>query len=91
MSFGALLFFFLFVATLVFSYIALRRRLASPRLIGAGCIFGAILSMILFGLAQGAIFLQAFIVGILIGAGFGIATLVVALYFQGNEMRKSGG
>jgi hypothetical protein len=90
MTFGALVFFFLFVATLIFSYIALRRRLATPTVIGAGCIFGAIVFMVLFGLAQGAIFLQAFIIGILIGGGFGIATLVVALYFQGNEMRKSG-
>ena len=91
MSFGALIFFFLFVATLVFSYIALRRQLASPRIIGAGCIFGAIIFMTLFALAQGSIFLHAFVVGLLVGGAFGIATLAVALYFQGSEMRKNSG
>lgn len=89
MSAGALLFFFLFVATIVSSYVALRRRLASPTLIGAGCVFGSIVLMMLFSLANGNVFLHALVVGVLVGGAFGVATLAVALYFQGDEMRKN--
>jgi hypothetical protein len=88
MSFGALVFFFLFVATLVVSYIALRRRMAPPAYVSAACVLGSIVFMMLFSLAQGTLFLHALLVGFLVGGLFAGALLAVALYFQGNEMRK---
>lgn len=88
MGIGALFFFFLFVATIVFSYLAVRRRLLAPVMIGALCIGGSVVFILLFALAQGAIFLHALLVGVVIGGAFGLATLAVALYFQGNELRQ---
>jgi Na+/H+-translocating membrane pyrophosphatase len=70
-------------------YIAIRRRLASPTVIAAGGIFGSIVSMTFFGLAQNNVFMQALAVGFLIGGSFSIATLVIAYYFQGNELRQA--
>lgn len=88
MSVGALVFFILFAATIVFSYVALRRQLAKPALIGAACVFGCIVFMMLFALSSGNVFLHALLVGVVVGGAFGVATLAVALYFQGNEMRQ---
>lgn len=82
-----MLFFAIFALILVAMYIAIRRRLASPTIIGAAGVFGSIVSMTLFGLAQGNLFAHALTVGFLIGGLFSGATLVIAFYFQGNELR----
>jgi MFS family permease len=88
MTIVALFFFTLFVGTIFASYIALRRRLAQPTLVGAGCAAGCIVSMMLFALANGNIFTHALLVGLVVGGAFAAATMAVALYFQGAELRE---
>lgn len=88
MTIGALFFFVLFVVTIFASYIALRRRLARPVVIGAACAAGSIISMMLFALANGNVFLHALLVGLIVGGAFAGATMAVALYFQGSEIRE---
>lgn len=83
-----MLFFAIFAIILVAMYIAIRRRLASPTIISAAGVFGSIVSMTLFGLAQGNLFAHALTVGFLIGGLFSGATLIIAFYFQGNELRQ---
>ncbi|MCB9461833.1 MAG: hypothetical protein H6670_19445 [Anaerolineaceae bacterium] len=82
-----MLFFLIFGIILVAMYIAIRRQLASTTIIAAAGVFGSIVSMTLFGLAQGNLFAHALTVGFLIGGLFSGAALVIAFYFQGNEMR----
>ncbi|XWX04432.1 hypothetical protein VZO05_02520 [Aggregatilineales bacterium SYSU G02658] len=88
MTIGALFFFVLFTATIFASYIALRRKLARPALIGAGCAAGCIIFMMLFALANGNVFPHALLVGLVVGGAFAAATMAVALYFQGSELRE---
>lgn len=88
MTMGALFFFALFVVTIFASYIALRRRLAKVSVIAAGCTGGSVLSMMLFSLASGNVFLHALTVGVVVGGAFAAATMAVALYFQGHELRE---
>jgi hypothetical protein len=90
MSLGSLFFFLLFIAVIVFSYVGLRRAWAAPTRISAACVAGCMITMFGFALSQeGVVFLHAALVGLIVGGGFGIATLAVALYFQGNEMREN--
>lgn len=88
MNIGALFFFALFATTIFISYVALRRQLARPMLVGMGCAAGSVLSMTLFSLASGNVFLHALTVGLVIGGAFAAATMVIALYFQGHELRE---
>ncbi|QPC85039.1 hypothetical protein G4Y79_11925 [Phototrophicus methaneseepsis] len=83
-----MLFFMMFAFILVAMYIAIRRQLASPTLIAGAGIFGSIISMTFFGLAQNTLFAHALIVGFIVGGGFSVATLIIAYYFQGNELRR---
>jgi hypothetical protein len=86
----ALLFFALFGATIVGTYIGIRRNMAPVSILAGAGVLLSIVMMTLFSLAQGNIFGQALIVGILIGGAFSIATLVIAMYFQGQEMNSEG-
>lgn len=89
MTFPALICFFLFGATILGMYIAIRRNLAPPGLVAAGGVLTSIITMSLFSLAQGNVLAQAILVGIVLGGAFSVATLVIAMYFQGNERRTT--
>lgn len=87
MSFAALIFFAAFVAILFAAYLAIRQRRGAPLLVAFGAVLGGVVSMVAFALAQGNTFAHALLVGLLMGGGFSAATLAMAFYFQGNELR----
>jgi hypothetical protein len=87
MSAPALIFFFLFVIVIVFTYIALRRNMFPRRPLIIGCVSGSILALTVMSLLQGAIFIQALLTGVVLGAVFSASTVVIALYFHANEAR----
>jgi len=89
MSLGSLIFFAAFVAILFAAYLAIRQRRRAPGLVAFGAVLGGIISMTAFGLAQGNVFIHALLVGLLMGGGFSVAAMIMAFYFQGDEMRKS--
>lgn len=81
-------FFVIFVLIVLGVYLSIRRRWVAPSLTAVLGLVGGILAMMLFALAQGNIFLQALVVGVLLGGSMIIATLAIAMYFQGNEVRS---
>lgn len=85
---AAILFFLVFAGINVGMYVAIRRRIGPPMLLAAGGVLGAVISMMLVSLAQDNLFAHALSVGVVLGGGLCLATLVIALYFQGNEMRS---
>src|SRR3990172_2195614 len=84
---GAFIFYILFAATLLITYMAIRREWAAPGLVAAVGTVVSIIAMMLVSLAQGNSIIQAIIVGILVGGIFAGATLGVAWYFHSNELR----
>ncbi len=88
MSITSLIFFIAFAAILFFMYIGIRRRIASPMIISAAGVLGSVVSMMLFSLSQGNFIVHAILVGLLVGGGLSIITLVIALYFHSQELRK---
>jgi hypothetical protein len=87
MNILALIFFALFSATIIAIYLVVRRRMAPPGGVAVVGVLTAVVSMTLFSLAQANILAHALLVGLLIGGGFASATLALAWYFLGNEMR----
>jgi len=85
----ALIFFVLFAVTQLVMYIAIRRRIASSTMVSAGGVLASVVFMTLFGLAQNNIFVHALVVGVLVGGAVSVANLVIAYYFQGNELRSA--
>lgn len=81
-------FFFLFALTLLGVYIAVRRQLASPGVIGAlGMIF-SIIFMTLYLLSFEIVMIQGVIFGVVIGILFAGATLATAIYFLKQEQKQ---
>jgi len=92
MSVTGLIFFFLFAAILIGVYIAMRRRLASVRILAAVGVFGGIVSMTLFAMTQDNIlFIHALLVGIVLGGGLSFAVIMMAWYFLAQELRAAHG
>ena len=83
----ALLFFALLVVVLLVIYLSIRREWFPPSITAAVGIVASIIAMTLVSLAQGNSILQAVVVGILVGAMFGGATLGIAWYFHAGQMR----
>jgi hypothetical protein len=84
---GAWLFFLLFAAVIVGTYLSIRREWVAPNITAGVSVVLSIVMMILMSLAQSNPLYQAVIVGILVGGLFSGATLAVAWYFHGNELR----
>lgn len=84
----AWLLFALFGLILFVMYVALRRRWASPVVVGLLGVAGSIVVMTLLGLAQNNTIYQALFVGLLVGGLFSIGTLAMASYFHSAEQRQ---
>lgn len=84
------LFFILFALTLFSIYIAIRRQLAAPGVIGALGMIGSIVFMTLYLLTSEIVLIQGIIFGVIIGILFAGATFAMAFYFlkqEGNQKR----
>ncbi len=84
----AWLLFLLFGVILLVTYMAIRRRWASPLLVAALGIIGSVIAMTLTGLAQDNTIYQALFTGLLVGGLFSIGILAMAWYFTSNERRQ---
>lgn len=87
MNLLAFIFFALFSAIIIAIYLVVRRRMAPPGGVAVVGVLGAVITMTLFSLAQANILAHALLVGLLVGGGFASATLALAWYFLGNELR----
>jgi hypothetical protein len=83
----AYLFFLIFAAVIVGTYLSIRREWVAPNITAGISVVLSIISMILMSLAQDNPVYLAVIVGILVGGLFSGATLAIAWYFHGNELR----
>lgn len=83
----AWVFFALFALALAGMYLGIRRSWAAPGVIAAVGVAASIILMTLTALAQNNLFIQAIIVGVLVGGLFSGATLAVAWYFHSSELR----
>ena len=83
----AWLFFLLFAVVIIATYLSIRREWVAPNITAGVSVVASVITMILMSLAQGNPLYQAVIVGILVGALFSGATLAIAWYFHGNELR----
>jgi len=80
-------FFFLFALSLLGIYLAVRRQLASPGVIGAVGMIGSIAFMTLYLLSFNINTLQGIMFGVVIGVIFAGATLATAFYFLKQERK----
>jgi Na+/H+-translocating membrane pyrophosphatase len=87
----AMLLFLLFGIILLITYVAIRRRWASPILVAAFGILGSVIVMTLTGLAQNTTLYQALFTGLVVGGLFSIGILAMAWYFSSNERRQQAG
>jgi hypothetical protein len=85
---GAWLFFLLFAVVIIGTYLSIRREWVAPNITAGVSVVLSIVLMILMSLAQSNPLYQAVIVGILVGGLFSGATLAVAWYFHGGELRS---
>lgn len=83
----AFVFFALFALAIIGMYLAIRRRYAPPGVTAVVGVLAAVISMTLFSLAQANLLAHALLVGLLMGGGFAVATLALASYFLGSELR----
>lgn len=91
MTGAALFFFVLFALTIFATYIGVRRGWASTgtiTLVGAA---GSIVTMTLFSRGQGNNWVQAVVVGFLVGSVFVAAAVAIASFFRSNEARPRAG
>lgn len=88
MSAISLVFFGLFGIIIFGMYVGIRRQWARTSVLAAGGVFGSVMSMMMFSLGQGNVFLQALFVGLLVGGAFSVGALAIALYFQGQALRQ---
>ncbi|MFZ4828651.1 MAG: hypothetical protein ACOYLB_14975 [Phototrophicaceae bacterium] len=72
----------LFLVVQLGTYLAIRRQLLPLNLIAGVGIFASIVLVMLIGLVQGSVGLQAFLVGMVLGALLNALTLGTAWYFQ---------
>ncbi len=84
-----IVFFFLFALTLLGIYLAVRRQLASPGVIGALGMIASIVFMTLYLLSFEIVMIQGVIFGVIIGILFAGATLATAFYFLKQEQKSS--
>lgn len=82
------LFFILFALTLLGIYIAIRRQLAAPGVIGALGMIGSIIFMTLYLLTSEIVLIQGVIFGVIIGVLFAGATFAMAFYFLKQEQNS---
>ncbi len=87
----AILLFLLFGLILLITYVAIRRRWASPVLIAVFGILGSVIVMTLTGLAQNTTLYQALFTGLIVGGLFSVGILAMAWYFSSNERRQQTG
>ncbi len=80
-------FFFLFALSLLGIYLAVRRQLASPGVIGAMGMIASIAFMTLYLLSFNINTLQGIMFGVVIGVIFAGATLATAFYFLKQERK----
>ncbi|MDZ4670434.1 MAG: hypothetical protein SH821_06160 [Phototrophicales bacterium] len=80
-------FFFLFALSLLGIYLAVRRQLASPGVIGAVGMIASIAFMTLYLLSFNINTLQGIMFGVVIGVIFAGATLATAFYFLKQERK----
>jgi hypothetical protein len=80
-------FFFLFALSLLGIYLAVRRQLASPGVIGALGMIASITFMTLYLLSFNINTLQGIMFGVVIGVIFAGATLATAFYFLKQEQK----
>jgi hypothetical protein len=86
----AWLLFIIFGLILFVMYVAIRRRWLSPILVSAAGVLASVIVMTLSSLAQGNIWLQALVVGLMVGGLFSGGTLAMAFYFQRSESHPPG-
>ena len=84
----AWIFFVLLAATLVTTYLAIRREWFAPGLIAGGSVVVSIILMIMTAFGQGNSAIQAIVVGIVVGGLFSGATVAVAWYFHSQELQR---
>lgn len=85
---SGMVFFFLFAALLMGVYIAMRRQLAAVKVLAAVGVMGGIITMTLFSLNQGVIWIHALLVGVVLGGGLSLAVIMMANYFSNQEARS---
>lgn len=84
---SGMIFFFLFAALLMGVYVAMRRQLASVKMLAMVGVFGGIITMTLFAMNQDNVqFMHALLVGILLGGGLSFAVILLANYFLKQEL-----
>ena len=83
-NFGATIFLILFAISTVYLYLAVRRgwRRLAPSIV-IGCIVNPLL-FLMYSLARGNVFLQALVVGLIVGLLFTALTISIAAYFRNN-------
>ncbi|MEL6269097.1 MAG: hypothetical protein AAFV33_26935 [Chloroflexota bacterium] len=89
MTIVASIFFVLFAAVQVLTYLAIRREWVVPGMVAGIGIVASILAAMLLSIAQGNVFLRAIVVGLLMGGLLNGVTLAAAWYFHSNEMRQA--
>lgn len=72
----------LFMIVQLGTYLAIRRQLLPVSLIAGAGVFASIILVVLIGLVQGSFGIQAFLVGMVLGALLNALTLGIAWYFQ---------
>jgi len=85
---SGMIFFFLFAALLMGVYVAMRRQLASVKMLAMVGVFGGIITMTLFAMNQENVqFIHALLVGIVLGGGLSFAVILLANYFLKQELQ----
>ena len=90
-NFGATIFLILFAVATIYLYLAVRRgwmRVGPAVLVG--CIVNPLLFMI-YSLARGNVFLQALLVGLVVGLLLTSLTISIAAYFRNNPAGRTPG
>ena len=83
-NFGATIFLILFATATIYLYLAVRRgwMRVVPSIV-IGCIVNPLL-FLMYSLARGNVFLQALLVGLVVGLLFTALTISIAAYFRNN-------
>jgi O-antigen/teichoic acid export membrane protein len=83
------LFFVIFSLVLLGGYVGIRRHVAPVAALCTLTVLGSIMAMFLVGLTSGDSWLHAAAVGLAVGGTFALITLLIALYFERKEQRRS--
>jgi Na+/H+-translocating membrane pyrophosphatase len=85
----ASLFFVIFAAIQVITYLAIRREWYPPAMAASIAMVGGMLSALFLSIAQGNSILHALLVGFFMGGIISGITLAAAWYFHRNNLRKT--